>query len=57
MMTANLCLKHFPEPIIYVNTNEPMCRKCIPEYLEDLRKNRKANDQDNSELQAQNLSF
>lgn len=40
-MTANLCLIHFPEPIIYVSQDKPMCKKCIPEYLEDMRKKNK----------------
>jgi len=39
-MTNNLCIKHFPEPIIYISEN-PMCKKCIPEYLEKLKKQKK----------------
>jgi len=37
-MTQNICEKHFPEPIIYMSDNKPLCRKCIPEYLEELNK-------------------
>ena len=35
-MTSNICIKHFPEPIIYIS-DEPMCKTCIPEYLEKLK--------------------
>jgi hypothetical protein len=36
-MNSNICIKHFPEPIIYIS-EEPMCKKCIPEYLEKMKK-------------------
>mmetsp|Transcript_16974 Transcript_16974/g.26142 ORF Transcript_16974/g.26142 Transcript_16974/m.26142 type:complete len:90 (-) Transcript_16974:1540-1809(-) len=32
-MRSNVCEKHFPEPIIYVS-EKPLCKKCLPEYLE-----------------------
>ena len=32
-MNSNICEKHFPEPIIYMS-EKPLCKKCIPEYLE-----------------------
>ena len=32
-MNSNICEKHFPEPIIYMS-DRPLCKKCIPEYLE-----------------------
>lgn len=47
MMTTNLCIKHFPEPVIYIS-DEPMCKKCIPEYLEKTRKNKKDKDEEPS---------
>jgi len=54
MMTTNLCIKHFPEPIIYIS-EEPMCKKCIPEYLEKMKK--KGNkDQDKDEHQTDKLA-
>lgn len=28
----NLCLEHFPEPII-MTSEKPLCKKCIPEYI------------------------
>ena len=28
----NLCLEHFPEPII-MTYDKPLCKKCIPEYI------------------------
>ena len=45
LMTANLCIKHFPEPIIYIS-DEPMCKKCIPEYLEKMKKNKKVDEEE-----------
>lgn len=45
MMTTNLCIKHFPEPIIYIS-EEPMCKKCIPEYLEKMKKSKKESSKD-----------
>lgn len=30
--TRNLCLEHFPEPII-LTCDKPLCKKCIPEYI------------------------
>jgi len=38
-MGSNLCVKHFPEPIIYIS-EEPMCKKCVPEYLEKIKKSK-----------------
>ena len=37
MMNSNICIKHFPEPVIYF-TDKPMCKKCIPEYMEKNKK-------------------
>lgn len=44
-MTSNICIKHFPEPIIYIS-DEPMCKKCVPEYLEKMNKKQKENKKD-----------
>ena len=44
-MMSNLCIKHFPEPIIYIS-EEPMCKECIPEFLE---KNKKEKNEKNEE--------
>ena len=42
-MNQNVCEKHFPEPIIYISeTGEPLCKKCIPCYMEEMRKKAKA---------------
>ena len=44
-MTQNICEKHFPEPIIYMSEGKPLCRKCIPEHLEMIKKkNNKTED-------------
>jgi len=58
MMTTNLCIKHFPEPIIYIS-EEPMCKKCIPEYLEKMKKNKKETkkDEDKAEKQTDKLAL
>ena len=50
-MTANLCIKHFPEPVIYIS-EEPMCKKCIPEYLEKMKKERGEKKEEESEGKA-----
>mmetsp|Transcript_5548 Transcript_5548/g.9486 ORF Transcript_5548/g.9486 Transcript_5548/m.9486 type:complete len:507 (+) Transcript_5548:963-2483(+) len=50
-MTANLCLKHFPEPIIYVSQNNPMCKKCIPEYLNEMKLKSQGGSSEQSGLQ------
>jgi tRNA nucleotidyltransferase/poly(A) polymerase len=44
-MTGNLCIKHFPEPVIYIS-EEPMCKKCIPEYLEKIKKEKGENEEE-----------
>jgi hypothetical protein len=31
-LSRNLCLEHFPEPII-MTMDRPLCKKCIPEYI------------------------
>jgi hypothetical protein len=41
-MNQNVCEKHFPEPIIYMSGDVPLCKKCIPEYMEEMRKKVKA---------------
>lgn len=40
-MNQNVCEKHFPEPIIYMS-EQALCKKCIPEYMEEMRKKVKA---------------
>ena len=58
LMAANLCLKHFPEPIIYVSANNPVCRKCIPEFMEkQMRQKRKSASKDQPEEAPMPLSF
>jgi hypothetical protein len=49
-MTANLCIKHFPEPVIYIS-EEPMCKKCIPEYLEKMKKEKGENVEETKQEQ------
>jgi hypothetical protein len=36
-INSSICIQHFPEPIIYIS-DEPMCKKCISEYLEKMKK-------------------
>lgn len=48
LMNNNLCEKHFPEPIIYVS-DEPMCRKCVPEYMEKKNKAKKNTTRDSEQ--------
>jgi hypothetical protein len=52
MMTANLCIKHFPEPIIYIS-EEPMCKKCIPEYLEKMKKSKQKSTEEEESKNAE----
>lgn len=41
-MGRNLCEKHFPEPIImFLDKEKSLCKKCVPEYIEENIKNRK----------------
>jgi hypothetical protein len=40
-MNSNICEKHFPEPIIYYMGDKPLCKKCIPDYLEAMKKKAK----------------
>lgn len=54
-MMSNLCVKHFPEPIIYIS-DEPMCKDCIPEFLErSNKKKEKSKDTSNEENQVDKL--
>jgi len=49
LMNQNVCEKHFPEPIIYMS-EQPLCKKCIPEYMDEMRqKAQKANKNNNDE--------
>ena len=41
-MNSNICEIHFPEPIIYMIGNQPLCKKCIPTYLESMKKKSKS---------------
>lgn len=40
-INANICLKHFPEQIMFVNQGNPVCRKCIGEHLDEIKKKNK----------------
>lgn len=40
-MNNNLCEKHFPEPVLYMS-DQPLCRKCVPEYMEKKNKSKKS---------------
>jgi uncharacterized protein YpuA (DUF1002 family) len=44
-MNSNICEKHFPEPIIYMS-DKALCKKCIPIYLEDMKKKSKSDTKD-----------
>jgi hypothetical protein len=41
-MNSNICEIHFPEPIIYMAGDKALCKKCIPIYLEDMKKKSKS---------------
>ena len=41
-MNSNICETHFPEPIIYMSEGKPLCKKCIPTYLESMKKKSKS---------------
>ena len=42
-MGRNLCEKHFPEPIImFLDKEKSLCKKCVPEYIEENIKARKS---------------
>ena len=46
-MTSNLCIKHFPEPIIYMSEEAgPLCKKCIPEHLESKKDREEEKDEE-----------
>ena len=53
-MNSNICYKHFPEPIIYIG-EAPMCKKCIPEYLEKMQKQKEGKDQSSDDQQTDKL--
>jgi uncharacterized membrane protein YfhO len=38
----SLCEKHFPEPIImFLDNEKTLCKKCVPEYIEENMKTQK----------------
>ena len=41
-MNSNICEIHFPEPIIFDMGDKALCKKCIPIYLEDMKKKSKS---------------
>ena len=41
LMNQNVCEKHFPEPIIYMG-EQPLCKKCILSYTEEMQKKARA---------------
>ena len=45
-MNSNICEIHFPEPIIYMSEGKPLCKKCIPMYLEQMKKKSKSISKD-----------
>lgn len=58
MMQQSLCEKHFPEPIICMGSDGPLCKRCIPEQFEKTRakmkkKDGKEDNQDDLTLLAQ----
>ena len=44
MMQQSLCEKHFPEPIICMGSDAPLCKRCIPEQFEKTRSKMKKKD-------------
>lgn len=47
---AKLCEEHFPEPILYF-FDKPLCKKCLPKYLENNKgKNRSLSQNQSIEL-------
>lgn len=40
LLNSNICESHFPEPIIYMS-DKPLCKKCVPEYLEAMKQKAK----------------
>lgn len=52
IITNNLCIKHFPEPIIYLS-DSPLCKKCVIEYLEKKKKEKGDKSQGSDESMAQ----
>lgn len=45
-MNSNICETHFPEPIIYMMSERPLCKKCIPDYLDSMKKKSKSISKD-----------
>ena len=57
LMNTNLCEKHFPEPVLYMS-DQPLCRKCVPEYMEKKNKNKKRGEgSEQSQMIAKMLGF
>lgn len=54
LMQQSLCEKHFPEPIIYMS-DEPLCRKCIPEQMERLKTKMSSGSEDGAMSNVANL--
>ena len=50
-MNSNICEIHFPEPIIYMAGDKALCKKCIPIYLEDMKKKSKSVAKDGEKLE------
>lgn len=40
LLNSNICETHFPEPIIYMS-DKPLCKKCVPEYLDAMKQKAK----------------
>ena len=51
-MNSNLCEKHFPEPIIYM-TDQPLCKKCIPEFMAQMAKAHGKEKEENTQQKEQ----
>ena len=48
-MNSNICEIHFPEPIIYMMNDKPLCKFCIPVYLDTMKKKSKSNTKDSKD--------
>ena len=40
LLNSNICETHCPEPIIYMS-DKPLCKKCVPEYLDAMKQKAK----------------
>jgi hypothetical protein len=52
LLNSNICETHFPEPIIYMS-DKPLCKKCVPEYLETMKSKSKVDSPDENKEDSQ----